>query len=146
MNNYAIARTLLRILVRQCCLNNSAEANRIVVEEFQLKAIANAANSASDTGDGSKEDSDKCGGFLCTGKSCKRTMNITPAAGLHALVYTLTETACEPLRVLLPALKQDPTWSSYLDRQQVIVDSNNLDQYIISLVLSMYFVRNAGFS
>ncbi|XP_058792263.1 uncharacterized protein LOC131664857 [Phymastichus coffea] len=105
MNDYKVAMKLLSILVRQCigCTNQG--------ESRPMNSVS--------TMDENKEDPDKCGGFLCPGKSCKRTLIISPAMGLYGLMYILASGACDPQRIVIPALKQDPTWSTYLDRQQV---------------------------
>ena len=104
MNNYAVSKLLLRSLVRQC---------------IGKKVDANPLNSR----EGQNSD-DTCGGFLCTGNSCHKILNITPSSALFSLTYILANTTNDPLNVIVPALKLDPTWSSYLDRQQVRIFLN----------------------
>ncbi|XP_011634048.1 uncharacterized protein LOC105425139 isoform X1 [Pogonomyrmex barbatus] len=99
MNNYVVARMLLQTLVRQnvgvVCIDNSDVADR------------------------SKKDEKSCSGFLCSGSACDKTLKITSALALYSLFHVLVVTVNEPEHVIIPALKQDPNWSNYLNRQQV---------------------------
>lgn len=100
MSNYVVARMLLKTLVRQnvgiTCVDDS------------------------DTADKSKRDEKSCSGFLCSGSACDKTLKITSALALYSLFHVLVVTVNEPEHVIIPALKQDPNWSNYLDRQQVV--------------------------
>ncbi|XP_033231251.1 uncharacterized protein LOC117182252 [Belonocnema kinseyi] len=99
MNDYAVSKILLRSLARQC-----------IGKKFDADFLkSNGAQNSEDT----------CGGFLCTGNSCHRILNITPSSALFSLTYILVNNTHDPLKIIVPALKLDPTWSSYLDRQQV---------------------------
>ncbi|XP_031785557.1 uncharacterized protein LOC100116243 isoform X1 [Nasonia vitripennis] len=119
MNNYSLARALLGVLVRQCVGHVDVDPSHRSNTSTPVEGVAMGGSTPAAAKNKETDKEEKCGGFLCTGKSCKRTLSITPAMGLHGLVYILANTACDPLRVLVPALKQDPAWSSYLDRQQV---------------------------
>ncbi|KAJ8673920.1 hypothetical protein QAD02_005182 [Eretmocerus hayati] len=109
MSDFALGRILLRLLMRQCIGQNMPSKPR------PRKVSSVYKNSIED-----KDEGNTCGGFLCAGISCKRSLLLTPVSGLHALVYVLTGIGgCEPRQVVLPAIKLDPGWSGHLDRQQV---------------------------
>ncbi|OAD53553.1 hypothetical protein WN48_09770 [Eufriesea mexicana] len=99
MNNYAVAKILLNTLIHKCdkftCENDFEN-----FEKFKL----NEKN---------------CGGFLCSSITCNPSMKITPELSLYSLMYILTYVAHDPGNVIVPALKQDPEWCNYLNRQQV---------------------------
>ncbi|XP_018341255.1 PREDICTED: uncharacterized protein LOC108747869 isoform X1 [Trachymyrmex septentrionalis] len=99
MSNYVVAKMLLKTLVRQnvgvTCVDDSDAAEK------------------SKTGERS------CSGFLCSNSACDKTLKITSALVLYSLFHILVVTVNEPEHVIIPALKQDPNWSNYLDRQQV---------------------------
>lgn len=99
MSNYVVARMLLKTLVRQnvgvTCVDDS------------------------DAADKSKRDERSCSGFLCSGSACDKPLKITSDLTLYSLFHALVVTVNEPEHVIIPALKQDPDWSNYLDRQQV---------------------------
>jgi len=100
MCNYVVARMLLKTLVRQnmgvTCVDDS------------------------DAADKSKKDERSCSGFLCSELACDKTLKITSTVVLYSLFHILVVTVNEPEHVIIPALKQDPNWSNYLDRQQVV--------------------------
>ncbi|XP_053597314.1 uncharacterized protein LOC103576648 [Microplitis demolitor] len=99
MNECLVARILLSTLIRQCVGKNQDINSMIRYTK-------------------SKENSNYCGGFLCTG--CQQNLsNLPPTLYLYSLMYVLINTAMDPLDVVIPALKQDINWSNYLDRQQV---------------------------
>jgi len=99
MDNYSVAKMLLKTLVRQntgfTCIDDS------------------------DAIDKSKKDEKSCGGFLCSGSACDKSLKLTSALALYSLFHISVVTVNEPEQVIIPALKQDPNWSNYLDRQQV---------------------------
>ncbi|XP_077267572.1 uncharacterized protein LOC143900281 isoform X2 [Temnothorax americanus] len=99
MSNYVVARMLLKTLIRQnvgvMCMDDNDAANR------------------------SKSDERSCDGFLCCESACDKTLKITSTLALYSLFHVLVVTVNEPEHVIIPALKQDPNWSNYLDRQQV---------------------------
>lgn len=99
MSNYAVARMLLKTLVRQnvgvTCVDDD------VVNK-------------------SKKGEKSCSGFLCNGSACDKELKITSTLVLYSLFHVLVVTVNEPEHVIILALKQDPNWSSYLDRQQVV--------------------------
>lgn len=99
MSNYVVAKMLLKTLIRQnvgvTCMDDS------------------------DTVDKSKRNEKSCNGFLCSESACDKTLKITAALALYSLFHVLVVTVNEPVHVIIPALKQDPNWSNYLDRQQV---------------------------
>lgn len=99
MSNYVVAGMLLKTLIRQnvgvTCVDDS------------------------DVIDKSRRDERSCSGFLCSGSACDKTLKITSALALYSLFHMLVVTVNEPEHVIIPALKQDPNWSNYLDRQQV---------------------------
>ncbi|XP_024881241.1 uncharacterized protein LOC112460674 [Temnothorax curvispinosus] len=99
MSNYVVARMLLKTLIRQnvgvMCMDDNDAANR------------------------SKSDERSCSGFLCSESACDKTLKITSTPALYSLFHVLVVTVNEPEHVIIPALKQDPNWSNYLDRQQV---------------------------
>ncbi|XP_051169781.1 uncharacterized protein LOC127287087 isoform X3 [Leptopilina boulardi] len=99
MNDYVVSKLLLRSLVRQCIGK---------CEDIQL----------SKSKEGKKLDN-TCGGFLCAGNSCRLILNITANSALFSLIFILINTVNDPLKVIVPALKLDPSWSNYLDRQQM---------------------------
>lgn len=100
MNECLVARILLSTLIRQCVGKNQDINSMIRYTK-------------------SKENSNYCGGFLCTG--CQQNLsNLPPTLYLYSLMYVLINTAMDPLDVVIPALKQDINWSNYLDRQQVL--------------------------
>ncbi|KAH0946009.1 hypothetical protein HN011_005249 [Eciton burchellii] len=99
MNDYAVARMLLKTLIRQNTGFTCMDDNGAISE---MKSAGKS-----------------CGGFLCNGSACDKSPRITPALALYSLSYVLMVTVNEPEYVIIPALKQDPNWSNYLDRQQV---------------------------
>lgn len=99
MSDYVVARMLLKTLIRQ---------------------NVGVACDDSDVTDKSKGDGRSCSGFLCSGSACDKTLKITSALALYSLFHILVVTVNEPEHVIIPALKQDPNWSTYLDRQQVV--------------------------
>ncbi|EFN85448.1 uncharacterized protein LOC105182315 [Harpegnathos saltator] len=99
MSNHVVARMLLRSLVRQNVGVTCVDDN--------------------DASDKSKKDQLSCGGFLCSGSSCDKSLKITSALTLYSLFHVLVVTVNEPEHIIIPALKQDLNWSNYLDRQQV---------------------------
>ncbi|XP_050458079.1 uncharacterized protein LOC126854933 [Cataglyphis hispanica] len=99
MNDYVVGKMLLKTLIRQ-------NVGFTSVDEC-------------DTLDKSKKDKESCGGFLCNGSACDKSLKITSALALYSLSHVLVITVNEPESVIIPALKQDPNWSNYLDRQQV---------------------------
>ena len=99
MNDYAVSKILLRSLVLQC-IEKRVDSNPLKLEE-------------------TKNPENTCGGFLCTGNSCHRILNISSCSALYSLTYILANTTNDPLNVIVPALKLDPSWSNYLSRQQV---------------------------
>jgi len=100
MNDYAVARMLLKTLIRQNTGFTCMDDNGAISE---MKSAGKS-----------------CGGFLCNGSACDKSPRITPALALYSLSYVLMVTVNEPEYVIIPALKQDPNWSNYLDRQQVV--------------------------
>ncbi|XP_014469110.1 PREDICTED: uncharacterized protein LOC106741512 [Dinoponera quadriceps] len=100
MSDYVVAKMLLTTLMRQnvglTCVDVDNEAT-----------------------DKPKEDRMSCGGFLCSGSACDKSLKITSTLALYSLFHILVMTVNEPERVIIPVLKQDPNWSNYLDRQQV---------------------------
>lgn len=100
MKDHVVAKLLLRSLVRQCI--GKCEDIQLTISKEEQKKLENT-----------------CGGFLCAGNSCRLILNITSTSALFSLVYILINTANDPLNVIVPALKLDPSWSNYLDRQQV---------------------------
>ncbi|XP_076629595.1 uncharacterized protein LOC143345892 isoform X1 [Colletes latitarsis] len=127
MNDYAVAKILLNTLIRDCN-NFTSEDYFDDLEQLRI----NGKN---------------CGGFLCNSTTCYGTLKVTSALSLYSLVHILTCIAQEPGRVIVPALKQNPNWSNYLDRQQVWNQSrppwlnailkplNNMMQPIIEILL-----------
>lgn len=99
MNDYVVGKMLLKTLVRQ-------NMGFTFVDEY-------------DAVDKSKKNEKSCGGFLCSGSACDKSLKITSALALYSLSHVLVVTVNEPERVIIPALKQDSNWSNYLDRQQV---------------------------
>ncbi|XP_011881191.1 PREDICTED: uncharacterized protein LOC105569377 [Vollenhovia emeryi] len=99
MSDYVVARMLLKTLIRQnvgvTCVDDTDAADR------------------------SKSDERSCSGFLCSGSACDKTLKITSALALYSFFHVLVVTVNEPEHVIISALKQDPNWSNYLDRQQV---------------------------
>lgn len=99
MNNYVVAKMVLKTLVRQnvgfTCLDDG------------------------DATDKSRNEKQSCGGFLCSGLACDKSLKITSALALYSLFHILVVTVNKPERVIISALKQDPYWSNYLNRQQV---------------------------
>ncbi|XP_011496322.1 PREDICTED: uncharacterized protein LOC105360970 [Ceratosolen solmsi marchali] len=110
MNDYELSKLLLTILIRQTkgerCIGGIA-ALKLGFTEAKTEKMTN------------EKEQHNCGGFLCMKNSCRRIMKITPAMGLYSLTFILLHTGCDVLRVFVSSIKQDPTWSSYLDRQQV---------------------------
>lgn len=100
MNNYVVAKMLLKTLIRQnvgfTCMDDS------------------------DIVDKSKKDKKGCNGFLCSGSACDKSLKITSSLALYSLFHVLVVTINEPEHVIIPALEQDTNWSNYLDRQQVV--------------------------
>lgn len=109
MNDYAVAKILVNTLVQKC-------GNFTSIDDFEStnKVKSKAKN---------------CGGFLCSGVLCDPTMKATPALTLYSLMYILACVAQDPGHVIIPALKQNHDWSTYLDRQQVFINANvfNID-------------------
>lgn len=99
MNNCIVAKMLLVTLVRQNVGFTCVDEN--------------------DVADKARMDQMSCGGFLCSGSACDKSLKITSALALYSLFHILVITVNEPEHVIIPALKQDPNWSNYLDRQQV---------------------------
>jgi len=114
MDDYAVARMLLKTLIRQNAGFTCVEDNG---------AIGSEMRSAVKT----------CGGFLCNGSACDKSLKITPALALYSLSYVLAVTVNEPENVIIPALKQDPKWSNYLDRQQVCSFETSFEQSIAQI-------------
>lgn len=125
MNDYILTRILMGILVRQCA-------------NVELEPPGRQSRAATSAEADPKEEGDTCGGFLCAGNSCRRTLRITPVMGLHALVFILTNTKCDPAKILVPMLNNDPKWSSYLDRTQVNcwVTYIAVDSFIFVMILT----------
>lgn len=113
MNDHAVAKMLLKTLVRQ-------NAGLTSVDD-------------SDAIDKSKEDGKSCSGFLCNGSACNKSLKLTPALALYSLFHILVITVNEPERVIIPALKQDPNWSNYLDRQQVCFREISYKELIVQM-------------
>lgn len=99
MNDYAVAKMLLKTLVRQNVGFTCVDDN--------------------DAADKSRKHQMSCSGFLCSGLTCDKALKITSTLALYSLFHILVVTVNEPEYVIIPALKQDPNWSNYLDRQQV---------------------------
>ncbi|XP_070150031.1 uncharacterized protein [Polyergus mexicanus] len=99
MNDYVVGKMLLKTLVRQNVGFTSVDKCDIL--------------------DKSKKGEESCGGFLCNGSACDKSLKITSALALYSLSHVLVITVNESERVIIPALKQDPNWSNYLDKQQV---------------------------
>lgn len=99
MNDYIVGKMLLKTLVRQ--------------------NVGFTSMDECDALDKLMKDEKSCGGFLCSGSACDKSLKITSALALYSLFHVLVVTVNEPKRVIIPALKQDPNWSNYLDRQQV---------------------------
>ncbi|XP_012276460.1 uncharacterized protein LOC105697593 [Orussus abietinus] len=99
MNNYAVMKILVSALVRQCVGYTTKENS----------------GQCSD----SKDESAGCGGFLCPGNACYQISDISPALGLYSLVHICVCTTVDPSVIIIPALEQDESWYTYLDRQQV---------------------------
>lgn len=97
MSNYVVARMLLKTLIRQ-----------------------NVGVTCVDDNDVTDKSKRSCSGFLCSGSACDKTLKITSVLALYSLFHILVVTVNEPEHVIIPALKQDPNWSNYLDRQQVV--------------------------
>ncbi|XP_032680366.1 uncharacterized protein LOC116848405 isoform X2 [Odontomachus brunneus] len=97
MDNYVVAKMLLKTLVRQ----------------------TTGFTCVDDTADKSKKEQMSCSGFLCNGSACDKSLKITPTLALYSLFHILVVTVNELEHIIIPALKQDPNWSNYLDRQQV---------------------------
>ena len=96
----SIENSILKSLVLQC-IEKRVDTNPLKLEE-------------------TKNPEDICGGTLYTGNFCYRILNITSCSALYSLTYILTNTTNDPLNVIVPALKPDPTCSNYLlSRQQV---------------------------
>lgn len=100
MNKYVVAKMLLKTLVRQNIGFTCVDDNNVT--------------------DNSKRNEKSCNGFLCNGSTCDKSLKITSALTLYSLFYILVVTVNKPEHVIIPALKQDPNWSNYLDRQQVV--------------------------
>lgn len=100
MNNYIVGKMLLKTLVRQNVSFTSVD---------ECDAL-----------DKSQKGEKSCGGFLCSGSACDKSLKISSALALYSLFHVLVVTVNEPEHVIIPALKQDPNWSNYLDRQQVL--------------------------
>ncbi|XP_011340540.1 uncharacterized protein LOC105281186 isoform X2 [Ooceraea biroi] len=99
MNDYAVAKMLLKTLIRQnvgfTCIDDS-------------DAVGESRNVEK-----------SCSGFLCNGSACDKSLKITSALALYSLFHVLVVTVNEPENIIIPALKQDTNWSNYLDKQQV---------------------------
>lgn len=121
MNNHVVAKMLLKALMRQnvgfTCIDDS------------------------DAIDKSQKDDKSCGGFLCNGSACNKSLKLTSTSALYSLFHILVVTVNEPEQVIIPALKQDPNWSNYLDRQQVCFSETSYDNLItyFSLKFSLQF-------
>ncbi|XP_043499356.1 uncharacterized protein LOC122522360 isoform X2 [Polistes fuscatus] len=111
MNNNVVAKLLLNTLVRKCIGFTSEEENlTITKEKLTNNKEGNNKNEKIKT---------NCGGFLCSESSCKKLSKISANLGLFSLTYILAVSVNKPEDVIIPALKQDPNWANYLDRQQV---------------------------
>ncbi|XP_018401787.1 PREDICTED: uncharacterized protein LOC108778955 [Cyphomyrmex costatus] len=99
MSNYVVAKMLLKTLVSQnmgvTCVDDSDAVGK------------------------SKKNEKSCSGFLCSSSACDKTLKITSSLTLYSLFHVLVVTVNKPEHVIVPALKQDPNWSNYLDRLQV---------------------------
>ncbi|KAG7213003.1 hypothetical protein KM043_002340 [Ampulex compressa] len=98
MSKYAVANILLKNLVRQCIGLTIKNCEEI---------------------EGRSSEEKGCGGFLCSDSTCDRSLKISPPLALYSLTHVLAVTANDPESVIISALKQDPDWPNYLDRQQV---------------------------
>lgn len=99
MNNHAVAKLLLKTLIRQNLGFTCMDASDAIAESRIVEK--------------------SCNGFLCNGSACDKSLKITSDLALYSLFHVLVVTVNEPENVIIPALKQDPNWSNYLDRQQV---------------------------
>lgn len=111
MNECAVARMLLSTLVHRC----------IGYTESSRSTRSNA-----------RDDSEGCGGFLCTGSSCDRSASNSghpSSLCLYSVAYISVNTFMDSLHVIVPSVKQDANWSNYLDRQQVTRDENSYDDF-----------------
>ncbi|XP_015589759.1 uncharacterized protein LOC107265150 isoform X1 [Cephus cinctus] len=99
MRDNSVAIMLLELFVRQCI-------------GYTVKFEPNRSGHKMDSNEG-------CGGFLCIGSACNHSLVMSPSLGLYSLIYILANTTTDPLHIIIPALRQDPMWNTYLDRQQV---------------------------
>ncbi|XP_015188983.1 PREDICTED: uncharacterized protein LOC107073068 isoform X3 [Polistes dominula] len=111
MNNNVVAKLLLNTLVRKCIGFTSEEEN------FTMTKVKSTNNK--DGNNKNEKIKTNCDGFLCSESSCKKLAKISTNLGLFSLTYILAVSVNEPEDVIIPALKQDPNWANYLDRQQV---------------------------
>ncbi|XP_043683631.1 uncharacterized protein LOC122636472 isoform X1 [Vespula pensylvanica] len=111
MNNYIVAKMLLNVLVRKC-VGFTSDQNLIITRRNET--MIKDGNNKNEL-----YNQKNCGGFLCSESSCKKLSTISPNLGLFSLTYILAIIVNDPEDVIIPALKQDPNWANYLDRQQV---------------------------
>ncbi|KAL7286852.1 hypothetical protein TKK_0018989 [Trichogramma kaykai] len=104
-----VGRLLMSILIRQCIGFTEIETS----EPLKLRETNKHGK------DADEEEPDTCGGFLCHGGTCTRELRLTAPMGLYALTYILIEANFEPINVFIPAVKEDPNWSNYVDKYQV---------------------------
>ncbi|XP_046837057.1 uncharacterized protein LOC124432294 isoform X1 [Vespa crabro] len=111
MNNYVVAKMLLNMLVRKC-VGFTSDQNSLIMKKNE---------STNKKGNNKNElyNEKNCGGFLCQESGCKKLSTISPNLGLFSLTYILAIIVNDPEDVIMPALKKDPNWANYLDRQQV---------------------------
>ncbi|KAI4500810.1 hypothetical protein M0802_004021 [Mischocyttarus mexicanus] len=115
MNDYVVAKLLLNMLVRKC-IGFTSEENLPTTKDKSTNKIEKKMNKKENK---SLKDKTNCGGFLCSELSCKKLSRISGNLGLFSLTYILAVSVNKPENVIIPALKQDPNWANYLDRQQV---------------------------
>lgn len=115
MNDYVVAKMLLNALVSKCVGITTEQNLRTTIGNYE--PAFNGVNN----NDNKNESYDRknCGGFLCDESSCKKLSTITPNSGLFSLMNVLGIIVDDPENVIMPALKRDPNWADYLDRQQV---------------------------
>ena len=125
MDDSVIARILLSSLVRQCLGITVEDGPEPLKPKLKDKKVE-AQGSDSD-----EEELETCGGFLCPGDMCRRELDIQPTSALYALMCIVVTTNCEPNNAAIPAIKEDPSWSSYLDRHQVLLPLNRIKMFEI---------------
>ncbi|KAK2583104.1 hypothetical protein KPH14_009131 [Odynerus spinipes] len=107
MNNHAVAKILLKTLVRRCVgftSDQKSMTTTTVTKKHGKKETSGETN---------------CGGFLCSESACQKLSTISGSLGLYSLSYILAISVNDPEHIIIPALKEDPNWANYLDRQQV---------------------------